>query len=83
MNDGFGPDRIFKLSFRYNYLNHLPIAHPETAISGEEPTRPLVFHFGYNKPWESGSLPGTHSFAEPYYALWRVMDERAGLRRRV
>jgi len=83
MNDGFGPDRIFKLSFRYNYLNHLPIAHPDTAVSGEEPTRPLLFHFCFNKPWDSGPLPGTHSFAEPYYALWRVMDERARVRRRV
>ena len=76
MNHGFGPGRIVKLPSRFNYLNHLPIAHPETA---EAASGAAVFHFGYNKPWarapdSNRPLPGTESVAEPYYARWRALD---------
>jgi len=76
MNRGFGADRIVKLPSRFNYLNHLPIAHPETAAAAQAAA---VFHFGYNKPWAHAPdcnrpLPGTESVAEPYYARWRSLD---------
>jgi len=83
MNDGFGPDRIVKLPSRFNYLNHLSIAHPEIAATAPAAA---VFHFCFNKPWARAPdcnrpLPGTESVAETYYALWRAMDERARLLR--
>jgi len=75
MNRGFAPSRIVTLPSRFNYLNHLPIAHPETAAAA--PTA-AVFHFGYNKPWNTEvPLPGTESVAEPYYARWRAIDRTA------
>jgi hypothetical protein len=75
INRGFGPSgRIVSLPWHYNYLNHLPIAHPETAEAA--PTA-AVFHFCYNKPWEAdGPLPGTESVADPYYALWSSIDKK-------
>lgn len=69
------PYSIRVLPPRYNYLNHLPIAHPET------PTNNIaVFHFGYNKPWDRAGaaaaepLLGTESIARWYYALWHAFD---------
>jgi len=78
MNHGFGPGRIVALPPRFNYLNHLPIAHPETAAAAAAGAA-AVFHFGYNKPWArapdfGGPLPGTEDVAEPYYARWRALD---------
>lgn len=76
MSAGFGAsDRIVPLAPRYNYLNHLPIAHPETAGPDAPPI--ALFHFGYNKPWAHGPLPGTERVAARHYERWRALDAAA------
>jgi alpha-N-acetylglucosamine transferase len=55
-------NRIIVLDVKYNYLNHLPLVHPE--IKG---TDIHVFHFCYGKPWEKNTL-GVY---QEYYELWR------------
>jgi len=68
-NVGFSapPYRIRVLPMRYNYLNHLPIAHPTASTDNI-----AVFHFGYNKPWLTGHrpLPGTEAIAQSFYEKW-------------
>jgi alpha-N-acetylglucosamine transferase len=72
-NIGFAapPYRIRVLPTRYNYLNHLPIAHPAVGAAAAAADI-AVFHFGYNKPWLTGQgpLPGTEAIAQPFYEKW-------------
>lgn len=56
--------RIGLISSKYNYLNHLPIAHPHVADKDIS-----VFHFGYGKPWDKNVL----SLFQSYYDAWLTL----------
>ena len=52
---------VIQLDTKYNYLNHIPVAHPEVPIRhGQSHLATYdaisVFHFCYGKPWESNIL---------------------------
>ncbi len=57
-------DKIKQISSKYNYLNHLPLAHPDVEQDFS------VFHFGYGKPWDKLNLLGSH---QEMYDLWLDM----------
>ncbi len=57
--------KIKQISSKYNYLNHLPIAHPEVSQDFS------VFHFGYGKPWSKDNSLGSH---QQMYDIWNEID---------
>ena len=78
---------IITLDSKYNYLNHLPIAHPEFILARkahplsdhseldiveEDPFGDIaVFHFCYGKPWDANTLNLNHEF----YRYWEVLAD--------
>jgi lipopolysaccharide biosynthesis glycosyltransferase len=54
-------DKIKQISSKYNYLNHLPLAHPDVEQDFS------VFHFCYGKPWVKGNMLGSH---QEMYDIW-------------
>lgn len=60
--NAFFAGKITVLSSDYNYLNHLPLIHPEVATS-----QIRIYHFGYDKPWDVTEK-------NEYYTLWRKYD---------
>ena len=63
-------DNIITISSTFNYLNHLHFIHPHISYDNVH-----VFHFGYNKPWESTGEP----IYAKYYTYWKTLyDEVHG-----
>lgn len=58
--------RIHTLPCSYNFMHHLPIAHPEV-----KDTKVKIFHYVFGKPWVSNLLPELH---ENYYTLWTELS---------
>jgi lipopolysaccharide biosynthesis glycosyltransferase len=54
-------NKIKHIDSKYNYLNHLPIVHPEVCQDFS------VFHFGYGKPWIKNNTLKTH---QEMYDIW-------------
>lgn len=53
--------RVIQLDSKYNYMNNLPISHPEVPIRHSNSRLAKykcisVFHFGYGKPWDHNVL---------------------------
>ena len=81
---------IITLDSKYNYLNHLPIAHPEFILARKAHSLPdhseldiveedpfgdiAVFHFGYGKPWDRNTLNLHHEFYRYWEALADELD---------
>lgn len=60
----FFANNIRVIDSKYNYLNHLHIAHPNVATSDI-----CIYHFGYGKPWETDISPHIKHGAQ-YYDNW-------------
>ena len=56
----FFTNKITVVDSAYNYLNHLPLVHPNIST-----TNIKIYHFGYGKPWEHGVM------SNKYYSLWK------------
>lgn len=59
--------KIGVIPSKFNYLNHLPIAHPKV-----DQTDISVFHFGYGKPWDRNVL----GVRQDLYDLWNHRCEK-------
>ena len=56
----FFTNKITVLNSAYNYMNHLPLVHPDIPT-----TNIKIYHFCYGKPWEHGVM------SNKYYSLWK------------
>jgi alpha-N-acetylglucosamine transferase len=64
---------IVVLDSKFNYLNHLPIVHPESKIkllnADSRFNNIHVFHFGYGKPWDKNTL----KINQEFYDYWNEL----------
>jgi hypothetical protein len=67
----FGAQRILRLPTRFNFMNQLPLVHPETMKGYPF----AVYHYCYGKPWDSGEA-NPLGFEPQLYARWLAMRER-------